>query len=129
MPFDAILWLYIVCFMLLILHEMDSAYWKEWELFRIPGGIAVFLLLHLPLYGIGFAGVVLLARSEPAGMWFACLVSAAGLAAFGIHTYFLRRGHAEFNTPASRLLLAANLVGSLSLLAIVVAGWAGIRIG
>ena len=41
-------WLYIVNLTLLILHEMDSAYWKEWQLFHLPGGVGGFLLIHLP---------------------------------------------------------------------------------
>ncbi|MHA1463081.1 MAG: DUF6713 family protein, partial [Candidatus Heimdallarchaeota archaeon] len=28
-------WLYMVNAVLLILHEIDSAYWKEWELFKM----------------------------------------------------------------------------------------------
>ena len=46
---DRLLWLYLTNAVLLINHEIDSAYWKEWELFRLPGGIAGFLLLHSPL--------------------------------------------------------------------------------
>jgi hypothetical protein len=34
---------------LLINHEIDSAYWKEWELFKLPGGIGGFLILHFPM--------------------------------------------------------------------------------
>ena len=31
--------LYLANTALLIAHEIDSAYWKEWELFHLPGGI------------------------------------------------------------------------------------------
>ena len=27
-------------FALLVTHQIDSAYWKEWELFHLPGGAA-----------------------------------------------------------------------------------------
>jgi len=33
----AMFWLYMVNAVLLILHEIDSAYWKEWELFKMRG--------------------------------------------------------------------------------------------
>lgn len=46
--FDILLWLYLANAILLICHEMDSAYWKEWELFRLPGGITLFLIIHFP---------------------------------------------------------------------------------
>ena len=42
-------WLYLANALTLIVHEIDSAYWKEWDLFRLPGGEAGFLLLHFPL--------------------------------------------------------------------------------
>lgn len=35
--------LYLLNFALLFTHEIDSAYWKEWDLFGIPGGIKSFL--------------------------------------------------------------------------------------
>jgi len=37
---------------LLICHEIDFAYWREWELFHIPGGPIVFVTLHLPLVAL-----------------------------------------------------------------------------
>ena len=46
---DILFWLYLVNAVLLINHEIDSAYWKEWQLFRLPGGIEGFLLLQFPL--------------------------------------------------------------------------------
>jgi len=41
--------LYLLNLSLLITHEIDSAFWKEWELFRLPGGIQLFLLLNFVL--------------------------------------------------------------------------------
>lgn len=46
---DALFWLYLSNSVFLINHEIDSAYWKEWELFNLPGGITGFLLIHFPL--------------------------------------------------------------------------------
>ncbi len=36
--------LYLLNFALLFTHKIDSAFWKEWELFGIPGGIRECLL-------------------------------------------------------------------------------------
>lgn len=46
---DTLFWLYLVNAVILIVHEIDSAYWKEWQMFRLPGGVTTFLLLHVPL--------------------------------------------------------------------------------
>ena len=107
-------WLYLLNTVLLILHEMDSAYWKEWELFRLPGGITGFLLLHFPLYVVGLYGLVLVYQGARAGLMLSLFISAAGIFAFCIHTHFLRKGRAEFGTATSRLLLVAVLVMSLA---------------
>jgi hypothetical protein len=115
LPSVLILWLYLVALVLLILHEMDSAYWKEWELFGIPGGIAGFLFVHLPLYIVGLYGLVLLDRSDPMGNILALVVAGAGIAAFCIHGYFLRKGRSEFNTITSKALLVSILACSIAL--------------
>jgi hypothetical protein len=106
-------WLYLLNAILLINHEIDSAYWKEWELFRLPGGISGFLALHFPLLFIILYGLVLVGRHSPWGLVFSLLLCAGGLFAFSIHTYFMRRGRDEFKTPTSLFLLAATLVVSL----------------
>jgi len=31
-------WIYLTNSVLLINQEIDSAYWKEWKLFGLPGG-------------------------------------------------------------------------------------------
>jgi len=38
---------------LLILHQIDAAYWKEWEMFYVSGGIQVFLVFNLVILLVG----------------------------------------------------------------------------
>ena len=59
---DFLFQLYLTNSVLLINHEIDSAYWKEWELFRLPGGIAGFLLIHFPLLFLILYGLILVPR-------------------------------------------------------------------
>ncbi len=102
--------LYAVNFALLMTHQIDSAYWKEWELFRIPGGIQLNLMLNLVLLLAGFAGFGLLLDDRTAGYVFALLVAGGGVFAFGIHTLFLLRGDERFRLPASLAVLGAILI-------------------
>ena len=111
---DALLWLYGANAVLLTVHEIDSAYWHEWRLLRLPGGIALFLLLHVPLLALLLAGLVLVEREGDAGLAISLVVSAAGLAAFTLHAALLARGHPEFRAAASLSVLAAILVASLA---------------
>lgn len=112
-----IFWLYIFNATLLLLHEMDSAYWKEWELFRLPGGITGFLAVHIPAVFLILWGVVQVYLGTSAGRILALLLGIAGLSAFIIHDYFIRQGRREFSTPVSRLILSSNLVISVALTA------------
>lgn len=106
-------WLYLVNAVLLINHEIDSAYWKEWELFRLPGGAGGFLLLHFPLLFLILYGLVLVFRHTTAGLVLSLVLSLGGVFAFAIHTYFLRRGREEFRSPVSLFILWATLAVSL----------------
>jgi hypothetical protein len=106
-------WLYLVNMGLLILHEMDSTYWKEWQLFHLPGGLGGFLLIHFPLFCLGLYGLVPLSQGAQAGLTYSLVVSVIGMGAFIIHTWFLRRGHPEFNVPVSKIILWALLIVSL----------------
>lgn len=107
--------LYVVTLTLLAAHEIDSAYWHEWALFGLPGGIALFVLLHLAVLPPFLFGLARLARDPRAGVPFALVLSAAGIAAFAIHAAFLLRGHAAFRTPVSVAVLVATLLSSAAL--------------
>ena len=111
---DTLLWLYLIDAVLLIVHEIDSAYWREWELFRLPGGVAGFLLLHVPLMFAGLYGLLLVSWQSRGGLIVSAVLSLAGIFAFAIHTYFIRKGRHEFRAPISQLILWATLLVSLA---------------
>jgi len=118
--FQFLFWLYLANAVLLITHEIDSAYWKEWELFKLPGGINGFLLLHVPLLFIILYGLIMVSQHSVAGLWLSVLLSLGGIFAFAIHTFFIKKGRAEFKTPVSLSLLIAMLAGSLVQAAITI---------
>jgi len=105
--------LYLVNSSLLVTHEIDSAYWHEWDLFRIPGDLQVFLVVNLVLVAVVFYGFKQVHLETRAGRWFSLGLAGVGIFAFSIHSYFLLRGHPEFRLPVSIALLWATLVVSL----------------
>lgn len=117
---DALIWLYLINTIVLINHEIDSAYWKEWELFKLPGGINGFLLIHFALLFIVLYGLILVVENSFWGLIFSLFLCAGGIFAFAIHSYFLRRGRKEFNTPLSKIILASTLVVSIAQLVVTV---------
>jgi hypothetical protein len=115
-------WLYLINATTLIIHEIDSAYWKEWELFRLPGGVAGFLLLHFPLLWLTLYGLVLVGRDTMGGNIISLVLSLAGIFAFSIHTCSMRQGREQFKTPVSLSILWGTLLTSLAQLGVTLAG-------
>jgi hypothetical protein len=115
---DIVFWLYLVNAVTLIVHEIDSAYWKEWQMFRLPGGVNTFLLLHIPLLVLVLYGLVLVDRGTPAGYPLSLALGLAGVFAFSIHTHFSRQGRVGFRTPISQAILWSTLLLSLAQLAV-----------
>ena len=113
-------WIYLINSVLLITHEIDSAYWQEWKLFRIPGGITTFLLLHLPILFFVLYGLILIYENNIAGLIFSFILAISGIFAFSIHSYFMQQGRDEFKTAISRLVLFSTLIISILQLVITV---------
>jgi len=116
---NILLWFYIVNITLLIIHEIDSAYWHEWKLFKIhfklPGPAVgdgqdiLFLIFHFPLVIIFLYGLIQVYNFNLAGFIFSYVAVTFGIACFIIHTYFLRKGHKEFSTPISLSIIYSYL--------------------
>jgi hypothetical protein len=83
-----LLWLYLLNAAVLFTHEIDSAYWHEWELFGLPGGIQVFLCVNLLLIIVILYGHQALAVGRVSGL--CSLVGAGRRRAFrGRHPHLL----------------------------------------
>ncbi len=117
--------LYAITFALLMAHQADSAYWREWELFKMPGGPQLNLALNLLLLLAGLAGFAAVLESHRAGNAFALVLSAAGAFAFAIHFVFLARGDHRFRLPASIGVIVVLLPVSAALAAITLAAARG----
>lgn len=106
--------LYLVNAVLIIIHEIDSAYWQEWKLFKIPGGINTFLLLHIPLLFIILYGVIAVYENTKLGTTISLLLAMGGIFAFLIHAYFIKKGHQEFKSLISQIILFFTLLISIA---------------
>jgi len=56
--------IYILNATLLLLHEIESAYEKEWEILKLPGKITGFLLMQIPIMFIIFYGLLELEKNS-----------------------------------------------------------------
>ncbi len=115
--------LYLVNAALLTVHEIDSAYWREWELFHLPGGSSAFLALHVPVVVLVLWGYGQLLSGSQAGLWMSVALACAGVLALLIHGSFLLLGRPEFRTAASLAALAAAGLVSFVQLGVAVGTW------
>jgi uncharacterized protein DUF6713 len=111
--------LYVLNSALLFTHEIDSGFWREWELFRLPGGVSGFLAANFALIVVtqlGFRSVVL--RKASRRLW-AVLLATAGIVAAVVHGAFLAAGTSQFGTATSMGLLATWFAGSILQFAVI----------
>ncbi len=115
---DLLVWVYAVNAVILIIHEIDSAYWHEWELFKLKGGIAGFLIMHVPMLAVIFWGFLEAYKQSFLGVILSIVIAVIGIGAFIIHGYFIRKGNKEFTTTISQLVLRSALIVSIAQLAL-----------
>lgn len=63
---------YTATLLSLIVHQIDAAYWHEWDMFHVPGGIQGFLLFNVLAAGLllhGYRQVVLATHQARRYAW------------------------------------------------------------
>ena len=103
---------YILNSTLLIVHEIDSAYWKEWDLFGLPGGVSGFLVSHVPIVMILLFGVIGVYQHTRFGYVMNWVTAFGGVFAFFIHSYLIQAGNPQFKTLTSQAILYSLLISS-----------------
>jgi hypothetical protein len=111
--------MYVLNLTLLATHELDSAYWHEWEMFRLPGGIHFFLILHLLLLLVLIYGLVQVVHWARYARVFSYALAGAGLFALAAHMAFLALDFPQFRSSVSVGLLAAIHAVSVAQIAAV----------
>jgi hypothetical protein len=103
-------WLFLVNATVLITHQIDAAFWHEWELFLLPGGNQLNLLLNLPIIALVLYAHGRVVANLQTGMFFYKLLAALGFLTCAIHSGFFLLGSAAFVQPVSIALLLATFV-------------------
>jgi hypothetical protein len=102
---------------LLLLHQMDSTYFKEWDILPwVRMGYTPFLVVTAALAGTLVAGVVLLIYRHAAGPYVALAWGLLGLVVPAFHTYHYLRGTAGFRNFWSAAIIYATLINSVVLI-------------
>lgn len=107
--------LYIANATLLLLHELESAYEKEWEILKLPGKITGFLLLHIPIIVLLFYGLIEIEQESAAGLIFGIITGIGGIIPFLVHKIIVRTEN-NFNRLISNIIIYLNIVSGAGLL-------------
>jgi len=100
---------YILNATLLLLHEIESAYEKEWEILKLPGKITGFLLLHIPVILLLFWGLLEIHKQTSAGMIVGIIAGIGGLIPFVVHKILVKRDK-HFNRMISNVIMILNII-------------------
>lgn len=103
---------YLITMTLLFAHQIDAAFWHEWDMFFLPGGIqgyVAFNLLAIPFLLHGYKQVVL---GAPQAARFSYICAGLGALTFSIHSAFFGMGFPQFNLPVSLLVILMCLLSS-----------------
>ena len=104
---------YIVNAILLLLHEIESAYVKEWEILKLPGKITGFLLLHIPILLLFFWGAVELGKSTTTGTIIALIAGVGGLIPFLVHKLLVKK-KGYFESAISNIIIYLNILAGIT---------------
>jgi hypothetical protein len=110
--------IYILNATLLLLHEIESSYEKEWEILKLPGKISGFLIMHVPIILILFYGVIELEKVSTAGLMIGLITGIGGVIPFLVHKIFVKRAE-HFNLLISNIIIYLNIITGLVLLFLI----------
>ena len=100
---------YILNATLLLLHEIESAYEKEWEILKLPGKITGFLLMHIPIILFLFWGLIEIYKHTTTGMIIGIITGIGGLIPFVVHKLLVKRDKC-FNRMISNIIMILNII-------------------
>ena len=98
----------------LCVHQIDAAYWHEWNLFRLPGGNQLNLILNLLIIASVFYAYRHVLSGSPTWRRGHAYLAFLGLLTLSLHSLFFYMGHEEFLQPMSLALIAATALLSLA---------------
>lgn len=102
-----VLIIYILNATLLLLHEIESGYEKEWEILKLPCKLTGFLILHIPITILLFYGLLELYKQTQVGLILGVITGFGGMVPFLVHKIlFYRKEH--FNLLISNIIIYIN---------------------
>jgi hypothetical protein len=98
---------------LVLTHQVDAAFWREWEMFGLPGGIQLFNALNLVIFLVVLSCFMAVIQRRPSGFHCSLIVALLCASVLPIHAAFALSGFTQFHLPFSVFLICATFAASI----------------
>jgi hypothetical protein len=102
---------------LVLTHQVDGAYWHEWEMFQLPGGIQLNNFINLLTFTALLYLFVPVVQRKASGIKCSLIIAVISALVLPTHVGFAIAGYQQFHLPFSIFIIVATFV--LSILQIV----------
>ena len=97
---------------LVLTHQVDVAFWREWEMFGLPGGIQLFNALNVVIFVVVLFCFVAVIQRRPSGFRCSLIIALLCASVLPIHAAFALSGFTQFHLPFSVFLIGATFAVS-----------------
>ena len=98
---------------LVLTHQVDAAFWREWEMFGLPGGIQLFNAINVVIFlAVLFCFMAVIQR-RPSGFRCSLVIALLCASVLPIHAAFALSGFTQFHLPFSVFLIVATFAASI----------------
>ena len=104
-------------------HQIDAAYWHEWEMFKLPGGIQFYNIFNLILFAISIGCLIPIVERRKVGRYASIAIASCSGIVLPIHSLFALAGFRQFNLPVSILLILGTFIISIIQMVLTLKSW------
>ncbi len=94
-------------------HQADASYWKEWEMFGLPGGIQLFTIFNAVAFLVLLACFASVISRDANGFQSSLLIAGLSGVVLPIHAAFAFAGFTQFHLPVSIALIFGTFIASV----------------
>jgi hypothetical protein len=98
---------------LVLTHQVDGAYWHEWEMFQLPGGIQFNNFINILTFIALLYLFVPVVQRKASGMTCSLVIAAISALVLPIHVGFAIAGYQQFHLPFSIFIIVGTFLLSI----------------
>ena len=112
---------------LVLTHQVDGAYWHEWEMFQLPGGIQLNNFINVLTFVALLYLFIPVVQRKGSGITCSLVIAAISALVLPIHVGFAIAGYQQFHLPFSIFIIVGTFL--LAILQVVLTHRARLEFG